>query len=141
MPEAPEFFYVAELTDPNTGSPFAPAVYWNGHTRPLLEPVTTTSIHEALKWRDAAACQRQIDRLDGCKRGILRPMEHAWAPVGPPEEPPRPRIVVTFPEPAGGPLPFHFYDPDTGLEVRGEIAEGGRVTGQATWRKQAEEAE
>jgi hypothetical protein len=76
-------FWVAELTDPNTGDPFAPAVYWDGHTRPLFEPVTTTDIHAALKFRDAAACQAQIEKLAQCKRGILRPMEHAWAPGDP----------------------------------------------------------
>ena len=69
-----QLFWVAELVDPNTEESFTPALYWNGHTRPLFEPVTTTDIREALKWCSAAACQRQIDRCAQCKRGILKPM-------------------------------------------------------------------
>ena len=74
-----ELFWVAELVDPVTGLPFTPAVYWCGDTQPVFVPVTTIDIQGALKFRDAAACQAQIDRCGPCKRGVLRPMEHAWA--------------------------------------------------------------
>lgn len=74
-------FWVAELTDPVTGNTLG-GIYWNGHTRPLFEPVTTTDIHEALKWRDAESCQAQIDRCGQLKRGVLRPVEHLWMREG-----------------------------------------------------------
>lgn len=70
-------FWVAELMHSGTGHALG-GQYWNGHTRPVLEPVTTTNIHEAVQFRDAASCQALIDRLDQCKAGVLKPTEHAW---------------------------------------------------------------
>lgn len=83
-----ELFWVAEMVDPLTRQSFAPATYWNGHTRPVFDPVMTLDIHEALKFRDAATCQYFIERLSQCKEGILVPMEHVWAgePTSMPDE-------------------------------------------------------
>lgn len=72
-----DIFWVAELTEAFTGNAMG-GIYWNGHTRPVFDPVTTMDIHEALKYKNAEACQRDIDKLDQCKSGILRPVEHAW---------------------------------------------------------------
>ena len=73
-----EYFWVAELVDPITEEPFVPAIYWNGHTRPGFDAVTTLSIYESQKYRNAEARQRDIDKLDQCKHGILKPIEHGW---------------------------------------------------------------
>ncbi len=72
-----ELFWVAELVHSGTGHALG-GQYWNGETRRLFEPVTTTNIHEALQFRDAASCQEQIDRCGQTKAGVLKPVEHAW---------------------------------------------------------------
>ncbi len=74
----PQTFWVAELVNPADETPYAPAIYWNGHTRPLFEPVTTTDIHEALRMRDRDSVQRLIGKLGLLKVGILLPTEHEW---------------------------------------------------------------
>jgi hypothetical protein len=73
----PRVFWVAELTEPLTGHTLG-GIYWNGHTRPLFEPVTTTDIAEALQFRTEEACAAQIARLEPCKRGVLKPVDHEW---------------------------------------------------------------
>ena len=75
-------FWVAELTD-FFGNTLG-GIYWDGHTRPGFDPVTTKDIYAAWKYRDAAACQRDIDKLAPCKAGVLRPIQHGW--VGPIEK-------------------------------------------------------
>lgn len=110
-----EPFWVAELVDPNTRSPFAPAVYWNGHTRPLFEPVTSLDIHEALKFKDEAACWFAIEHLNTCKRGILIPTEHLIPPSA--RHTSMIMILYAFHQPHAAPYAYAYGPVDADLHM------------------------
>jgi hypothetical protein len=89
-------FWVAELVDPLTGHGFG-GLYWNGHTRPLFEGVTTRSIHEALQFKTRTAVEEVLPQLAVPQRGLWQPTEHQWVnfPRVPAREPEaEPEVVM-----------------------------------------------